>query len=168
MGTPEGESVGWSAVPIRPAEPSDLPEIASLIRELAAFEDMTDDVAWDLPELEQQLFGPDPAAHVLLAVADDGSVAGMALWFRTFSTFLGRSGIWLEALFVRAEHRRRGFGSALLERLRTMTDGRVEWAVLDWNQPSIDFYLSQGAVFLDDWSRCRVAGPALQELAATS
>jgi GNAT superfamily N-acetyltransferase len=142
-------------VPIRPAEPSDLPEIASLIRELAAFEDMTDDVAWDLPQLERQLFGPDPAAHVLLAVTDDGTVAGMALWFRTFSTFLGRSGIWLEDLFVRAEHRRSGFGRALLERLRTMTDGRVEWVVLDWNTAAMEFYDGLGAAPVPGWTNYR-------------
>ena len=142
-------------MPIRPAEPSDLPEIAALIRELADYEQMTDDVVWETPQLERELFGPDPAAHVLLAVTDDGEVAGMALWFRTFSTFLGVPGIWLEDLFVRPEHRGSGYGKALLERLRAMTDGRVEWAVLDWNQPSIDFYRRLGAEPVDGWTRYR-------------
>ena len=142
-------------MPIRTAEPSDLPEIASLIRELAEYEEMTDEVVWELPRLERELFGPDPAAHVLLAVADDGEVAGMALWFRTFSTFLGRSGIWLEDLFVRAEHRRHGHGLALIERLRAMTDGRVEWLVLDWNTSAQAFYDGLGAAPVPGWTRYR-------------
>ena len=96
-------------MPIRPAVPTDLPEIAALIRELAEYEEMSDEVVWDLPQLEAQLFGPEPAAHVLLAETDDGQVAGMALWFRTFSTVLGRSGIWLEDLYVRRVVRRGGF-----------------------------------------------------------
>lgn len=79
----------------------------------------------------------------------------MALWFRTFSTWLGTSGIWLEDLFVRPEHRRHGYGLALLERLRTMTEGRVEWTVLDWNAPSIEFYRSLGAEPVEGWTRYR-------------
>ncbi len=142
-------------MPIRPAEPSDLPEIAALIRELAEYEEMTDEVVWELPQLERELFGPDPAAHVLLAVADDDAVAGMALWFRTFSTFLGRSGIWLEDLFVRPEHRRHGYGLALIEQLRTMTDGRVEWVVLDWNTSAQTFYDGLGAAPVPGWIRYR-------------
>ena len=97
-------------MPVRPADPSDLPEIEALIRALAEFEEMADEVVAERSDLERELFGPDPAARVLLAVTDDGEVAGMALWFRTFSTFMGRSGIWLEDLFVRPEHR--GPGSA--------------------------------------------------------
>jgi GNAT superfamily N-acetyltransferase len=142
-------------VPVRPAAPSDLPEIASLIRELADYEKMTDEVVWELPQLERELFGPDPAAHVLLAVTDDDRVAGMALWFRTFSTFMGRSGIWLEDLYVRSEHRRHGFGRALIERLRTMTEGRVEWVVLDWNTSALAFYDGLGAAPVPGWIHYR-------------
>ena len=144
-------------MPIRPAEPSDLPEIAALISELAEYEEMTDEVVWELPQLERELFGPEPAAHVLLAVADDGAVAGMALWFRTFSTFLGRSGIWLEDLFVRPGHRRNGYGLALIQQLRTMTDGRVEWVVLDWNTSALSFYDGLGAAPVPGWIRYRWA-----------
>jgi GNAT superfamily N-acetyltransferase len=142
-------------VPIRPAVPTDLPEIAALIRELADYEEMSDEVVWDLPQLEGQLFGPAPAAHVLLAETDDGQVAGMALWFRTFSTFLGRSGIWLEDLYVRPEHRRGGFGLALIQELRTLTDGRVEWVVLDWNTSAQTFYDGLGAAPVPGWTRYR-------------
>jgi GNAT superfamily N-acetyltransferase len=142
-------------VPIRPAVPTDLPEIAALIRELAAYEEMSDEVVWDLPQLEAQLFGPEPAAHVLLAETDDAQVAGMALWFRTFSTFLGRAGIWLEDLYVRPEHRRGGFGLALIQELRTLTDGRVEWVVLDWNTSAQTFYDGLGAAPVPGWTRYR-------------
>lgn len=142
-------------MPIRPAAPADLPEIAALIRELAEYEEMTDEVVWDLPQLESQLFGPEPAAHVLLAETDDGKVAGMALWFRTFSTFLGRSGIWLEDLYVRPEHRRAGYGLALIQELRTLTDGRVEWVVLDWNTSAQTFYDGLGAAPVPGWTRYR-------------
>jgi GNAT superfamily N-acetyltransferase len=96
---------------------------------------------------------------VLLA-EDDRAIAGLALWFPTFSTFLGRPGIWLEDLFVRPPFRGRGHGLALLQELRSMTDGRVEWAVLDWNEPSIRFYESLGARAVHGWTRYRwtVAG----------
>lgn len=92
---------------------------------------------------------------MLLVEAPGGDVAGMALWFTTFSTFLGVPGIWLEDLVIRPDHRGSGYGKALLERLRTMTAGRVEWAVLDWNQPSIDFYQSLGARPVEGWTRYR-------------
>ncbi len=142
-------------MPIRPADASDLPQIAALIRELADYEEMAGEVVFDIERLERELFGPEPAAHVLLAETDDGRVAGMALWFRTFSTFLGRSGIWLEDLFVRPEHRRHGHGLALLERLRDMTDGRVEWIVLDWNTPAQELYDRLGARPVPGWTRYR-------------
>jgi GNAT superfamily N-acetyltransferase len=94
-------------------------------------------------------------ASALIATADDGAVAGFALWFPTFSTFLGRPGIWLEDLFVRPAFRGRGFGTALLLCLRDLTDDRVEWAVLDWNTPSVEFYESLGARPVDGWTRYR-------------
>ena len=116
-------------------------------------------VAAALPELH--LFGPDPVAHVLMAETDDGKVAGFALWHRTFSTFLGRPGIWLEDLFVRPEARGAGVGTALLHHLFDRAGaGRVEWAVLDWNEPSIAFYGRQGARPVPGWTRYRWTAPA--------
>jgi GNAT superfamily N-acetyltransferase len=125
---------------IRRAEPGDIAEIAALIHELAAYEKMPDAAIFAEADLAEHLFGPRPAACVDIAVTDDGTVAGFALWFVTYSTFLGRPGIWLEDLFVRPEHRRGGIGRALLEHLRDSTTGRVEWSVLDWNTPAIAFY----------------------------
>jgi GNAT superfamily N-acetyltransferase len=142
-------------VPVRPARPDDLPGIAALIRDLAVYEKLEHEAVFDVDELDRHLFGPEPAAQVLIAEDDDGAVAGFALYFTTFSTFLGTPGIWLEDLFVRPEHRGRGHGVALLQRLREMTDGRVEWAVLDWNTPSIEFYRSLGAEPVEGWTRYR-------------
>lgn len=146
-------------MPLRPATPDDLGSIGELVTELAAYEEMRDEVRFDPPELGKWLFGPDPAAHVILAeaVGADGpiQVAGFALYFRTFSTFLGRPGIWLEDLFVRPEYRRQGFGRALLAHIRGLTDGRVEWSVLDWNAPAIDFYQQLGARSVDGWTTYR-------------
>ena len=141
---------------IRDAVEGDLDEICSLIRELAEYERMSDQVVLRESVVRSHLFGPEPAARVLIAEAD-GVVAGMALWFTTFSTFLGRPGIWLEDLFVRPEHRGRGLGLGLIEALRNRTDGRVEWQVLDWNQPSIDFYDRLGARPLEGWITYRWA-----------
>lgn len=138
-------------MPIRNATPDDLDEICALIVDLADYERMRDDVTFDRDTVAEHLFGPDPAARVLIAETGDGEVAGFALWFRSFSTFLGRPGIWLEDLFVRPAHRGKGYGLALLQRLREMTDGRVEWNVLDWNEPSIAFYEALGARPLNGW-----------------
>jgi len=142
-------------VPIRDARPDDLDEICSLIRELAVYERLEHEVVLEPATVGRHVFGPEPAAHVLIAESDDGAVAGFALWFRTFSTFLGRPGIWLEDLFVRPEHRSAGLGRALLDELRARTDGRVEWAVLDWNEPSIAFYEGLGARPVQGWTRYR-------------
>ena len=139
---------------LRDAEPGDLADIADLIRELAVFERLEHEVVWDVEGLGAELFGPDPVARVLLAEID-GRIAGMALWFPTFSTFLGRSGIWLEDLFVRAEMRGSGAGRALLAALRERTAGRVEWNVLDWNERAIGFYQSLGAQPLEGWTTYR-------------
>lgn len=146
---------------IRPASPDDLDAIIALIRELADYEGLTHEVELDPAAVDEHLFPTDPAvapaASVLVATDDeDGDVVGFALWFPTYSTFLGRPGIWLEDLYVRAEHRGKGHGSALLRHLRTLTDGRVEWAVLDWNTPSIEFYEAQiGARPVAGWTRYR-------------
>ncbi len=141
---------------IRDATADDLPVVARLIRALADYERLAHEVVWDEADLGATLFGPDAVPSTLLAVADDGEVAGMAIWYRTYSTFEGRSGIWLEDLFVRPEHRGGGHGRALLEALfERAGDGRVEWAVLDWNEPSIRFYESLGARPVEGWHRYR-------------
>ena len=142
-------------VPIREATSDDLDDICALIDELAAYERLEQEVVYERDAMATHLFGADPAVRALLAVNEDDNVVGMALWFRTFSTFLGRPGIWLEDLFVRPQHRKKGYGLALLRGLREMTDGRVEWAVLDWNSPSIDFYQRLGARPVDGWTRYR-------------
>ncbi len=148
-------AVRSTPVLIRDAIASDLDEICTMIVELAAFEQAPDEVGFSRDEVGRHLFGPEPAAHVLMAESDAGDVAGMALWFTTFSTWVGRPGIWLEDLFVRPEYRQHGLGRALLEAVRARTDGRVEWAVLDWNQSAIDFYDSLGARPVDGWTRYR-------------
>ena len=117
--------------------------------------DATYEVVFDPMAVREHLFGDGPLASVLIAESEVGEVAGFALWFPTFSTFLGRPGIWLEDLFVRPAHRGRGHGVALLRRLRDLTDGRVEWAVLDWNTPSIAFYEELGAKPVSGWTRYR-------------
>jgi GNAT superfamily N-acetyltransferase len=142
-------------MPIREAQAEDVDEICGLIDELAAYEGLEHEVLYRREAVLQHLFGSEPAARVLLAVSDDGEVAGMALWYPTFSTFLGQPGIWLEDLFVRPEFRSRGYGGALLRRLRELTDGRVEWAVLDWNTTAIEFYQRLGAAAVGGWTRYR-------------
>jgi len=135
--------------------PDDLDEICALIVELAEYEQAAAEVAFDRDEVAEHLFGPDAVARALIAEDDQGECIGMALWYRTFSTWLGRSGIWLEDLFVRPEHRGGGHGKALLEAVRARTDGRVEWAVLDWNRSAIEFYDALGAGPVDGWTRYR-------------
>lgn len=146
---------------VRDATPEDLVEIGELIRALADYEHLAHEVVWTLDELGQQLFGDDAVARVAIAeapaVGGGGAVvAGFALWFPTFSTFLGRPGIWLEDLFVRPEHRGQGHGVALLTHLQALASpGRLEWAVLDWNEASIAFYEAMGARPVDGWTRYR-------------
>ena len=141
---------------LRPATIDDLDEVIALIRELAEYERAAEEVTLDRDELAGHLFAASPAASVVLAVDDaSGAVAGMALFHGTFSTWLGKPGIWLEDLFVRPDHRGKGHGLALLQHLRTLTDGRVEWAVLDWNTPSIEFYDALGARPVPGWTRYR-------------
>lgn len=135
--------------------PEDLDEICALIVELAIYEQAPDEVAFERDEVGRHLFGTDAVAHALIAEDGAGACVGMALWYRTFSTWVGRPGIWLEDLFVRPEHRGGGHGRALLEAVRARTDGRVEWAVLDWNQPAIDFYERLGAHPVAGWTRYR-------------
>ncbi len=142
------------AAALRPAGPDDVGEILAMIRELATFEELADQVVCTAEDLERALFGPDAAVRVTLAEVD-GAVAGHALWFRTFSTFLGRTGIWLEDLYVRPAYRRRGVAAQLLGHLKATSEGRVEWTVLDWNADAIAFYRGLGARPLEGWTTYR-------------
>ncbi|MBE7520568.1 MAG: GNAT family N-acetyltransferase [Thermoflexaceae bacterium] len=157
-------------MPLRSARETDLDAIIALIRGLAEYEHEPEAVQLDREELHQHLFGPAPAAEVILAETDDGEVAGFALYFQNFSTWTGKPGLYLEDLFVRPEFRRHGFGKALLVELaRTCFErgySRFEWSVLDWNEPAIAFYRSLGAVAMDEWTVYRVTGEALRRLAA--
>jgi GNAT superfamily N-acetyltransferase len=146
-------------VSVRPAGPADVPEILAMIHELAAYEELADQVVCTEEDLQRALFGPEAVVTVTLAVDDRGAVAGHALWFRTFSTFLGRTGIWLEDLYVRPAHRRHGVARELLEHLRSATTGRVEWDVLDWNAPAIALYDRLGARPLEGWTTYRWTAP---------
>ena len=154
---------------IRPAELDDVPEIFVLIKELADYERLLDEVVATEELLEETLFGENSNAEVLLAY-NGHQVLGFALYFHTFSTFLGRPGIYLEDLFVRELARGKGVGEALLRRLAKwaleMEGGRLEWAVLNWNEPAISFYKKMGAVPLDEWTMFRITGEKLKELAA--
>ena len=144
---------------IRPAVERDVPAILSLIRELATYERSPDSVVATEAGLSAALFGPAPAVYCHVAEVD-GEVAGFALWFLNFSTWQGRHGLYLEDLFVRPSHRGRGLGKALLETLvgiaRERGYGRVEWVVLDWNEPAHAFYRSMGAVPMDEWTVWRL------------
>ena len=152
---------------IRQANINDVSTILSFIKALAEYEDMSDQVVATEELLKEWLFEK-KKAEVLLAMKGDTSV-GFALYFYNFSTFLGRAGIYLEDLFVKEEYRGKGYGKALLKELARIAVeegcGRLEWCCLDWNQPSIDFYLSLGAIPLDDWTQYRVTGDTLKELA---
>ncbi|MFM8772504.1 MAG: N-acetyltransferase family protein [Actinomycetota bacterium] len=155
-------------MPIRSAQPYDVPEILAMIRELAEYEREPNAVVATEELLHEALFGDSPAVFGLIA-EEDGATVGFALWFRNFSTWLGRHGVYLEDLYVRPEFRGQGHGKALLAELaRICVDrgyGRFEWWVLDWNQPAIDFYRSIGAVPMGEWTVQRVTGDALTRLA---
>lgn len=152
----------------RQATEQDCGLVLSFIRELAEYEKMLPDVVATEEMLEQALFR-DHRAEVIFAL-EDGVEVGFALFFHNFSTFVGRSGLYLEDLFVKPAYRGRGYGKGLLKQLAKIATerncGRFEWVCLDWNQPSIDFYRSLGAVPQDEWTIYRVAGDALQKLAS--
>jgi GNAT superfamily N-acetyltransferase len=160
---------------IRPALEADLPLVLRLIRDLARYEKLEHKVVADEETLRRSLFGPRVYAEAVIAEESDREVGegvkpvGFALFFHNFSTFIGRPGIYLEDLYVEPEARGRGYGKALLAHLAKLAKerncGRVEWAVLDWNEPSIKFYESIGARMLDDWRIFRLADEALAELA---
>jgi len=153
---------------IRPATRADIPQILTYIRALAAYERAPDAVTATEEGLERDGFGPNPIYFCLMAV-HDGKAAGFAFFFYNYSTWLGRPGIYLEDLFVEPELRGLGIGKALLERVAAtaVEKGcqRLEWAVLDWNTPAIEFYREMGAEFMDEWRNVRVSGEALKGLA---
>mgnify|MGYP006177056175 FL=1 len=153
---------------IRQAEEEDVPEILELIKALAEFENLSDEVVATEELLKITLFGINSPAEVQIAY-DKNKTLGFALYFRTFSTFLGRPGIYLEDLYVRENARGKGVGEALLRRLaqrtREIGGGRLEWAVFNWNEPAIGFYQKMGAAPLEEWTTYRVTGKNLQELA---
>ena len=156
-------------VSIRAARPDDTPLILTFIRDLAEYERLLDQVVATEAGLRAALFGPRPYAEVAIAEAE-GRPVGFALFFHTFSTFLGRPGLYLEDLYVRPEARGRGVGRALLVHLARLAGargcGRVEWAVLDWNAPAIGFYERLGARANADWTVYRLTGAPLAALAA--
>ena len=157
-----------SARVIRPARPGEAGLVLGFIRALADYEKLAHEVAADEAAIDAALFGPAPRAFCDL-VEEDGRPVGFALWFYNFSTFEGRHGIYLEDLFVEPEARGRGHGKALLAHLaRRCVDeglGRLQWWVLDWNEPSIAVYRALGAVPMDEWTVMRVTGDALVRLA---
>jgi len=155
---------------IRAARREDIPEILSLIRDLARYEHLEHLLRCTEADLDAALFGPQSSVEVLLAqLPGHTHAAGYALYFSNYSTFLGRPGLYLEDLFVRPEFRRRGCGTALLVHLARLAQerrcGRFEWTVLDWNTPAQDFYRGLGADILPDWRIVRVTGDALAALA---
>ena len=156
------------SVTIRPAERADVPVIAELIRGLAVYERLENEVTMTESLLEQSLFGERPYAETLLAELD-GRPVGFALYFHNFSTFLGRPGLYLEDLFVQPEHRGHGVGRALLRRLAQVAlergCARLEWVVLDWNESAIGFYEKLGAKPNSEWTTYRLTGDPLRALA---
>ena len=152
---------------IRPAVAADAGTIIAFIKALAAYEKLSHEAKASEADILRDLFGEHPKAFCDIAEWD-GAPAGFALWFYTYSTFQGRHGIWLEDLFVDPALRGKGIGKALLTHLaqRCVTEnlGRLEWWVLDWNAPSIEFYKSRGGVMQDEWTRVRLDGAALLEL----
>ena len=153
---------------IVPASESDIPLILELIQALAEYERLSHVVIATEERLRDSLFGPKPAAEVLLAY-EGSECAGFAIFFPVYSTFLAQAGLYLEDLFVRPYLRGRGIGLALLSQVARLAlergCGRVEWGVLDWNQPSIEFYRKLGAVPMDEWTKYRLDGEALGRLA---
>lgn len=160
-----------SEISVRSANRADVPLIRSLIAELAEYERLAHEMRATEALLEQWLFGERPAAEVIIGELA-GIPAGFALFLHNFSTFLGKPGIYLEDLFVRPAARGKGLGLALIQHLAALAAqrgcGRLEWAVLDWNEPAIGFYKRLGATPMDDWTIYRVAGDALNRLATNA
>ena len=162
------ETIVDMTLKIEPATERDLPAIVHLVRQLAVYEKLEHAMTASQDDFRQALFGTERNTYALMAFADDAAI-GFALYFHTFSTFLGKRGIYLEDIYVEPEYRGRGIGRALLKRLAIIAKeqhcGRMEWSVLTWNQPSIDFYHRLGAITLDDWRIFRLQGDALEQLA---
>ena len=157
-----------SGLVLRQAARADAPLVMQFIRDLADYEKLAHEVVTNEAEIASALFGANP--RVFCDIAEwNGEPAGFALWFYSFSTFCGRHGIYLEDLFVKPQFRGHGIGKALLanlaKRAAAQDCARVEWSVLDWNTPSIEFYKSLGAVALDEWTKYRLSDAALTELA---
>jgi GNAT superfamily N-acetyltransferase len=167
---PPGEDGAVSDFQIRTASASDVPDLVRLVQALAAYEKEPGSATATPEHFREALFPSqgDPTAYALVGVRE-GAVVAMAIWFRSFSTWTGQAGIWLEDLFVEPEQRGHGIGKALLTRLAGMCVERgwtrLEWTVLDWNTPSIEFYRAQGARPLDDWTTFRLDGDDLSQLA---
>jgi GNAT superfamily N-acetyltransferase len=161
-------------VSVRPIRPDDVPAVVGLVRELAEYEKAAHEVRLTEAQLHESLFGDAPALFGHVATADDGvapgAVVGTALWFLNFSTWRGTHGIYLEDLYVQPAHRGTGLGKELLRTLAEVCVergySRLEWSVLDWNTPSIDFYKAAGAVALDEWTVFRLTDDALAAFAA--
>ena len=158
------------AVQIAPATEKDVPVILELIQGLAVYERLAHEVVATPESVRESLFGEHAAAEVVIAYPDQEPV-GFAVWFRNYSTFLGRAGLYLEDLFVKPERRGQGIGRTLLAHVASVAvargAGRMEWSVLDWNEPAIGFYRAIGAVPMDGWTVYRLTGDALEQLAAT-
>lgn len=156
---------------LRPATPQDIPTIFALIQGLAEYEKLSEEVTGNQDALQEHLFGERPYAEVILAEWE-GQTVGFALFFHNYSTFLTKPGLYLEDLFVMPEYRRRGIGTALLRHVARLAVergvGRLEWSVLDWNEPAIALYKNLGAAIMEEWRICRVSGSALPQLAQTS
>jgi GNAT superfamily N-acetyltransferase len=160
-------------VSVRPIRPDDVPAVVGLVRELAEYEKAAHEVRLTEQQLHDRLFGEAPALFGHVAVADDGvapgEVVGMALWFLNFSTWRGTHGIYLEDLYVQPGHRGTGLGRELLRTLAALCVergySRLEWSVLDWNTPSIEFYEKAGAVPMDEWTVFRLTDDALADFA---
>ncbi len=155
---------------VRPVEPGDVPAVVGLVRELAEYERALHEVRLTEEQLHTALFGESPALFGHVALGPDGEVAGTALWFLSFSTWRGTHGVYLEDLYVRPRYRGTGLGRELLRTLAaTCVErgySRLEWSVLDWNTPSIEFYRAAGAVPMDGWTVFRLTDDALTDFAA--
>jgi GNAT superfamily N-acetyltransferase len=156
---------------IDPATPDDVPLVVALIRALADYEKLAHEAKASEADIREALFGARPHAEALIARVD-GAPAGFALFFHTFSTFTGRPGLWVEDVFVQPAARGRGIGTALFAAMariaRARRCARMEWSVLDWNEPAVRFYRALGATAMDQWTTQRLAGAALERLAARS
>lgn len=156
-----------TTVAFRDAERKDVPLILQFIKEIAAYEKMSNQVIADETTLETWIFDKEKAE--VFFVMEEGKEVGFALYFHNFSTFVGRGGIYLEDVYILPEYRGKGYGKAILKKLAAIAVergcGRMEWVCLDWNQPSIDFYLSLGAQPMSDWTLYRLTGDALAQLA---